>query len=179
MSPANHSVLSTSFDHRLDRGQHSPKLLEPPQARQIRPTRPLFPLVRNLPVRLRIHPSSRAFSFSLRSVAFFRLGGTLNAMGGIRDGVKTGLGNLSTALLALSEAAVFDPRQCPVDLVDGVLVASQQTKREFLVGVVTAKLGHAGWHASGPAVVLVQGVVFHLRHIAQEPGPQGQESLAI
>ena len=57
----------------------------------------------------------------------------------MRDGLKARLGDPSTALFALTVAAVFDPLDCRFNLVEGVVLAPQQTQREFPIKVVTAK----------------------------------------
>jgi hypothetical protein len=58
-------------------------------------------------------------------VVFFLLRGTTDAQGRIRDGLKAGLGDPSTALLALTVAAVFDPLDCRFNLVEGVVLSLQ------------------------------------------------------
>jgi hypothetical protein len=81
---------------------------------------------------------------------------------------------LFTALLAPAKAAVLDPLKCCFNLIDDLFVASEQTEREFLIGIVTPKLFHVGRYAGGLAVVL-QGIIFHLSHVTQKACPQSQE----
>ena len=54
---------------------------------------------------------------------------------------------LFAALLASAIAAVFDPLDCCFNLVEDVFVASEQGKREFLIGIVAPKLFHVGRYA--------------------------------
>ena len=89
--------------------------------------------------------SLRADACFCRLRSIFLLRGTSHALCGIRDGVQAGLGDLFTALLAPAIAAVFDPLDGRFNLIESVLLASQQTQREFLIEVATAKLCHVGW----------------------------------
>jgi hypothetical protein len=75
--------------------------------------------------------------------------------------VQAGLGNLFAAPLTPAIAAVFDSVDCCFNLVEDAIVTSEQSEREFLIGIVTPKLFHVGRYAGGLAVVL-QGIVFHL-----------------
>jgi hypothetical protein len=70
---------------------------------------------------------------------------------------------------------MFDPLDRCLSLVEDVFVASQQGKREFLIGIVTAKLYPVGRYADGLGVIL-QGTVFHLRHFTQKFCLQSQKS---
>ena len=106
---------------------------------------------------------------------FLLLRGTSDALCRIGDCFQTGLGDFPAAGFALTVAAVIDSPYCRINLIDRVLLISQQTQREFLVEVVAAKLCHTGGHAGGLAVVAVQGIVGHLGHVALESGPQRQK----
>jgi hypothetical protein len=117
-------------------------------------------------------------SSGLRFVTFFPLRCTSLAFCGIRDGVQAGLGDLFTALLASSIAAVFDPLECCINLVENVFVASEQSKREFLISIITPNLFAVGRYADGLGVVL-QGIIFHLSHVSQQTCPQSQESFKM
>jgi hypothetical protein len=55
---------------------------------------------------------------------------------------------------------------------EGVVFTPQQTQREFLIKVSSPKFCHVGGHTGGVAVVLVQGVIFHLGHVALKSCPQ-------
>ena len=125
-------------------------------------------------------PRSRAClqTVGLRPVVFFLLRSTSLALCCIRDGIQAGLGDLFTALLAPAIAAVFDPLDCRFNLVEDVFVASEQINCEFLIGIVTPKLFPVGRNAGGLAVV-VQGIIFHLGHIAQKSCSQSEESCPI
>jgi hypothetical protein len=61
----------------------------------------------------------------------------------------------------------------------GVLFVPQQTQREFLIEVATPKLCHVSGHTGGFAVILVQGIVFHLRQVAPQSRPQSEKSLPM
>ena len=111
-------------------------------------------------------------------VAFFPLRSTSHAICGIRDGIQAGLGYLFTARLAPAIAAVFDPLDCRFNLIEGVSVVFEQTKREFLIGVVTPKLCHIGRYAGGLAVV-VQGIIFHLGAFALKSCPQSHKPFSM
>jgi len=63
---------------------------------------------------------------------------------------------------------------CCFNLVEDVFVASEQGKREFLVGIVAPKLFRVGRYADGLGMVL-QGIVFHVSHVTQKACPQSQE----
>ena len=92
---------------------------------------------------------------SASSLSFFLLRSTLYAICGIRDGVQAGLGDRSIALLAPAIAAVVDPLDCCFNLVEDAFVASEQSKREFLIGLVIGKFFHVGRYADGLAVILI------------------------
>ena len=111
-------------------------------------------------------------------VAFFLFESTSFALGGLRDGGQAGLGNLFTAPLASAVASIFDPCDRRFDLGEGVFLASEQTNREFLIGIVTPKFLHVGRYAGGLAVVL-QGIILHLSHVTQKDCPQSQKSFPI
>jgi hypothetical protein len=112
-------------------------------------------------------------------VVFILLRGTLHALCGIRDGIQASLRNMHAAGFALTVPAVFDPLDCRNNLVEGVPLISQETQRKFLIEVATAKLGHVNGHAGRPGVILVQGIVFHLVHVALECCPQSKESVSM
>ena len=69
------------------------------------------------------------------------------ALCGIRDGVQAGLGDLFTTLVAPAVAAVIDPLDRCFNLIESVFVASEQSNRQFLIGIVTPKLFHVSRNA--------------------------------
>ncbi len=129
-------------------------------------------------VRLAVHEGRNHESGGLAYLALF-LRRTLNAQGCIGNGFKAELGDLLAALFAQTVAAVLDPLESPIDLVESILLAAQQTQGELLIEVIAAKLCHIAGHARRSAVVLVQGAIFHLRHIALKSCTQSQESFSM
>ena len=108
----------------------------------------------------------------------FALRGASHALRGIRYGVQAGLGNLFAALLAPAIAAVFNPSDCRVNLVEDAFVASEQGKCELLIGIVAAKLFPVGRYADRLGMVL-QGIVFHVSYVTQKACPQDHEFFII
>jgi hypothetical protein len=102
---------------------------------------------------------------------------TPNALGRIRNGLETGLGDSLSARLASAIASHIDPSDRCFNLVKDVLLAAEQAQREFSIEAVATKLRHVHRHSGG--VFFHQGSAGHLAHIASKPSAQSQKSLPV
>jgi hypothetical protein len=103
----------------------------------------------------------------------------MDAQCGIGNGLEAGLRDLLPAGLALAITSIFNPSNCRFNLVEGVVLTPQQTQREFLIEVAGRKFCHAVGHTRDFAVVLVQGVIFHLGRVVLESCSQSQKSFSV
>jgi hypothetical protein len=103
---------------------------------------------------------------------------TLDALRRIRYGLEAGLRDIPSAGLASAITSIVDPCNRRFNFVEGVPLAAQETQSEFLFGIVAPNLCHVGRYADGLAVVL-QGIIFHLGHVAQNSRPHSQESFPM
>ena len=103
----------------------------------------------------------------------------LHADGRVGDGLQPRLGNLLAAILALAVAAVGDPFQGELDLIEGLFLAANQAQGKLLLEVVAAQVGQVDRQAAGFRTALAQGRVGHPPHLAAQAGSEAEKPGAI
>ena len=93
--------------------------------------------------------------------------------------LETSLGNLRLTFSADTIEPSFDALKSSFDLVEGRAVVLHQAERELLLEGVGPHVGHVDGHAREIAARFAaghaQGSVGQGRHIATQPGPEGEE----